>query len=702
MLRGSVLLEVQGSAASTGEVRNQPGHADVLRRGLGLILREPHVRKVFAFCVFGTAFYFAYRYGMSFSQASASPFWFPDSVLLCALLLSRPRYWGVFALGALPIRLFSEVARDIPLWFLLATFAIDSARAVLTAAVLRRVIKSPIRFETLREVALFFVWAVFLIPAAAALGGAAARQALGHEFWPAWEQWFLGNALAHLVVTPALLFWIFGAPLKAPAPSARRWVEGGLIAVGLIATGYLAFSTPAESAFTEPRFYAPVPFLFWAAVRFGMLGASGAIAVIAFLSVEAALGGRGPFAGRSPADTALTLQHFLLLRAVPLYLVAVLVEQRRGAEQSLRESQERMHLAAIAGDACLWDWDIVQDQVWFADPARTSVELGEMASLDFAGLVQLVHPEDREDVSRALRKAVDGGGAYESKHRIVLPSGQVRWFVSVGRVEFDAARRPIRLRGASRDVTRSQQVDQQLERQREELAQLARAAVLGELSGSLAHELDQPLTAILINAQAAERLLAQGCTDPSDVREILGDIVADDRRAGEIIRRLRQLFRRGEIQRQQVHLNDLVREVSKLVRSDLLSRGMELSMALAADLPPVSGDSVQLQQVLLNLINNACAAMADVAAARLVVRTAFCEGEGVGMSVSDSGRGIPVEDLARVFEPFFTTRPQGMGLGLAVCRTIISAHHGRLWAENNSDRGASFHVVLPVAEEHPA
>jgi two-component system sensor kinase FixL len=129
---------------------------------------------------------------------------------------------------------------------------------------------------------------------------------------------------------------------------------------------------------------------------------------------------------------------------------------------------------------------------------------------------------------------------------------------------------------------------------------------------------------------------------------------------------------------------------------------MELSMALAADLPPVSGDSVQLQQVLLNLINNACAAMADVAAARLVVRTAFCEGEGVGMSVSDSGRGIPVEDLARVFEPFFTTRPQGMGLGLAVCRTIISAHHGRLWAENNSDRGASFHVVLPVAEEHPA
>src|SRR5262249_2110689 len=154
--------------------------------------------------------------------------------------------------------------------------------------VLRRFLKNPLRFDTVQEFAFFCVWAVLLIPAVAAFGGAAARHVLGYDFWSAWEQWFLGNALAHLVVTPALLYWVFGAPWGMRVPGVTRWVEGGLLAVGLPVTGYLAFDTPAgRFGFAEPRFYAPVPFLFWAAIRFGMAGASGAIAVIACLSVEA-------------------------------------------------------------------------------------------------------------------------------------------------------------------------------------------------------------------------------------------------------------------------------------------------------------------------------------------------------------------------------------------------------------------------------
>src|SRR6266566_2096481 len=224
------------------------------------------VQGVLAFCLFEAAFYFAYRYGMSFSQALASPFWFPDSVLLCALLLTGRGLWPIFLLGALPIRLFSEVAHDIPLWFLLATYAIDSARGVLTALVLRRVMRNAVRFESVQEFAAFCLWAVLLTPAASAFAGAFARQALGHEFWSAWEQWFLGNALTHLVVTPVILYWVFGA--------------------------------------------------------------SGAVAIIALLSVEAALEGRGPFSGQSPAGAALALQHFLLLRAAPLYLIAILRDRK--------------------------------------------------------------------------------------------------------------------------------------------------------------------------------------------------------------------------------------------------------------------------------------------------------------------------------------------------------------------------------------
>ena len=262
----------------------------------------------------------------------------------------------------------------------------------------------------------------------------------------------------------------------------------------------------------------------------------------------------------------------------------------------------------------------------------------------------------------------------------------------------------MRLRGVSRDITRSQQIEHQVQQQRDELAHLARVAVLGELSGVLAHELYQPLGAILSNAQGAQRMLAQDAADLHEVREILRDIAADDRRASEIIQRLRQLFQRGEIQRQQINVNELVRHVLHLAHRGLVSKDVDLHTALAQELPLISGDSVPLQQLLLNLVTNACNAMSDVGAPgrRLIVRTSFALGEGVRVTVSDSGHGIPDDNLERIFEPFFTTRPEGMGLGLTVCRTIISVHGGRLWAENNPDRGASFHFILPESDKDQA
>lgn len=183
----------------------------VLQRGKGLIVHSQHLKDVAWFCAYVAAFYFAYRYAMSFSQATASPFWFPDSILLCALLMSRPRLWWIFILAPLPIRLFSEVAAGIPVWFLLATFALDSAKGLVAALALRRFVGNPVRFETVREVAVFFLFAVLLVPAASAFGGAAVLGIRGADYWLAWERWFLGDALTQLVVTPAILYWIFGA-----------------------------------------------------------------------------------------------------------------------------------------------------------------------------------------------------------------------------------------------------------------------------------------------------------------------------------------------------------------------------------------------------------------------------------------------------------------------------------------------------------
>ena len=655
---------------------------------------------VLAFVVFEAAFFVAYSCAMSFSQSVASPFWFPDSVLLCALLLTRPRVWGVFLLGALPIRLFSEVARDLPLWFLLTTWAIDSARNVLTALVLRRLMRNPIRFETVQEFVVFCLSAVLAIPAAFALAGAAARAARGHEFWPAWEQWLLGNALAHLVITPAILYWVFGPSWELRAASARRWLEGAVLAIGIVVTGYLAFNTESGSLdFAEPRFYAPVPFLFWAAIRFGMRGASGAIVAIAFLSVEAALEGRGPFSGQSPAATALALQHFLLLRAAPLYLVAILIEQRRDIEQSLRESQERMSLAATAARLWFWEWDLVKDEIWLSAGSRGPERFGRFVLIRLEAFMQTVHPDDRAALLDGLAKCRSGSD-YEGKYRVTL-DGRLRWIASVGRADLDGGHTPVRIRGISQDITQSQQVEQQVQRQRDELAQLSRVAVLGELSGSLAHELNQPLTAILTNARAAQRFLAKEPAGLQNVREILDDIVADDRRAAEIIRRLSQLFKRGEMQPQPLGVNELVRDAMRLAQRELA--GVSLWMDLTDSLPVIQGDRVHLQQLLVNLIANACKAMDETTPAerRLIARTRLVDGEGVWVTVVDSGCGIAKEHLPRIFDPFFTTSAEGMGLGLTVCRTIARVHHGKLWAENNADRGASFHLVLPISEPAP-
>jgi C4-dicarboxylate-specific signal transduction histidine kinase len=209
--------------------------------------------------------------------------------------------------------------------------------------------------------------------------------------------------------------------------------------------------------------------------------------------------------------------------------------------------------------------------------------------------------------------------------------------------------------------------------------------------------LNQPLTAILSNAQAAQRFLNRDVVDLDEVREILQDIVNDDKRAGEVIHGLRQLLKKGEVQYQPVDLNELVQDVLKLVRSDLLNAGISMNTELAPLLPVVSGDRVQLQQVLINLVVNGCDAMTSAVAAerQLVVRTAPDEGGGVQVTVVDNGRGIRPENMERVFEPFFTTKTQGLGLGLAVCRTIIVSRGGRLWAENNATRGASFRFTVP-------
>jgi PAS domain S-box-containing protein len=250
------------------------------------------------------------------------------------------------------------------------------------------------------------------------------------------------------------------------------------------------------------------------------------------------------------------------------------------------------------------------------------------------------------------------------------------------------------------DISERKQAELEAARQRNELAHLSRVTTLGELSGSIAHELNLPLTAILSNAQAAQRVLANGKADLAEMGEILNEIVSEDKRAGEVIRRLRLFLKKHEVQQHAVNINQVVDDVLQLIRSDFVNHKVTVDTELARNLPDITGDPVQLQQVLLNLLVNACDAMCDcsVAERRLLIRTGVENGSSaVIVSVTDRGNSIQEEKMEEIFEPFFTTKTKGMGLGLSVCRTIIAAHRGKLWATNNPDRGATFHFSLPIA-----
>lgn len=241
----------------------------------------------------------------------------------------------------------------------------------------------------------------------------------------------------------------------------------------------------------------------------------------------------------------------------------------------------------------------------------------------------------------------------------------------------------------------------ELERNRRELAHLTRVSTMGELAASLAHELNQPLTAILSNGQAAQRFMDQEPIDLAEVRDILKDIVDDSGRASEVIRRMRAFVKKEEQQLTSLDVGGLLRDVALLVHGDAVARGIHVSHVIDDGLPPVRGDKVQLQQVLLNLLLNAFDAVSECAPPdRVVALFAQPDREGrVRMAVRDRGHGLTPDKLECIFKPFVTSKPQGLGLGLSISRSIVQMHGGRLWAENNPDHGMTFYVALPASHD---
>ena len=376
---------------------------------------------------------------------------------------------------------------------------------------------------------------------------------------------------------------------------------------------------------------------------------------------------------------------------------AQLARLNREREKLSRESIQRVLYAAQTAAVGLWGWKPAEDRFWGTSTCleilgvrQSGGKLQDMA----AGL----HPEDRDKFTSLVREAARTHEDWEYECRQPRENG-IGWLrFNVNTVPEDEAGE---ISGSVVDVTGQHETQAEAGNLRHSLTHLTRVGLLGQLGGALAHELKQPLTAILSNAQALQRMVEHENLDMDEIRAVIRDIIQDDTRAAAVIQHLRSLLKPGEFHSQVLDLNDVVRETLELVHNEMITRKVAVSHAEHEGRLPVMGDQIQLQQLLLNLIFNAADAMAGDKGGMVLITTDQIEGACGHLAVTDTGQGIEPDILDRLFEPFISTKTQGVGLGLPISRAIVLSHKGRIWAQNNPGRGATFHVALPLAQEKP-
>ena len=512
--------------------------------------------------------------GFRFHNSQIGVVWPANALLVSALVLARrSRWWIVLLAAAVPHAL--EMQATVPAWRWAWQIAGNSVFAMSTAIVLEHAAGLPLHFGNRRQVLAYGVVA-FALPAIYGLiTPAFVRSVLGLEstYTPtaAVLRTTLSSATALLIVGPFILKWAqYGAKRMADL-SLGRMIEGLLMILAVLAVGIAVFGTGPNVARVPTLLLFTFPPLLWAAVRFGPIGGSTALLVLAALSIWGTARQLGPFVLVDDTDRILSLEVLWIVLWGPTMLLAATIRERERAEIALQQ-------------------------------------------------------------------------------------------------------------------------------QRNQLAHVTRVATVGELSGAIAHELRQPLTSILVNAQTGQHLLALPEVDLMAVREILDEIAGQDKQAANVITRMRSFIQKGDSRFQTIAVETIARDALALGKMTASDTGVDVQTDIESGLPSVHGDPVELLQVVLNLIVNACESMKHVARQKrqLSVRVRRRSVHQVEVVVADSGIGLPTGTGSRLFEPFYTTKQNGLGLGLAISRTIATAHGGRLWGENNPAGGATFRLVLPA------
>jgi PAS domain S-box-containing protein len=375
------------------------------------------------------------------------------------------------------------------------------------------------------------------------------------------------------------------------------------------------------------------------------------------------------------------------------------VTERKEAENALRQSEMYLAEAQRLSHTGSFGWRVASGKIIWSEETFRVFGYDKVPSIKHATIFQRVHPEDRARVEQTIDRASSDGKDFEHGYRLLMPDGSVKHVHATAHAVTDASG-GIEFVGAVTDVTSRKRAEAELHEAQANLAHVTRVTALGELAASIAHEVNQPLAAVVTNAAACLRWLDRDPANLNEARATLRSIINDGNRAGEVIQRVRALVNKTT-DRKALHINEVVNEVMSLVQHELFSHRVALRLELAPALPPVLADRIQLQQVILNLVVNGIEAMQPVTdrPRELVIRTRQDETDQVLVTVSDCGVGVAAEDVDRLFDAFFTTKSDGMGMGLSICRSIVDAHGGRLSASGNTGPGATFQFTLPLHEE---
>jgi PAS domain S-box-containing protein len=366
------------------------------------------------------------------------------------------------------------------------------------------------------------------------------------------------------------------------------------------------------------------------------------------------------------------------------------------AEEALRRNEAYLAEAQKLSHTGSFGWDLPSGKIYWSQETFRIFEYEPSMEPTLELVLRRTHPEDKAMVRQVIDRVTKEHKNFDFEHRLLMPDGSVKYIRVVGRpTSGDAA--GFEFVGAVTDITERKRAEEALQQAHAELVHVTRVTALGELTASIAHEINQPLTAVLNNASACLRWLAGESPDLDEAREAVGRIIRDGNRASDVIARMRALFRKGCAVKEQLDLNEAIKETTILTQSEIRRNKVALRMEMARDLPSVIGDRVQIQQVVMNLILNGIEAMStlDERNREMLIRTQSSGGDEVLVAVRDSGIGLDPRSAERIFDAFHTTKPSGLGMGLKISRSIVEWHGGRLWAVPNHDRGATFQFTLP-------